>query len=710
MERDVYQELLACGGVADMKRLVIEEAAVSKLQKISRCDIDKFSELAKAADHRSLLAFGMSLALKDACDLVKKLRRSGCLRASRRGFRSAGLEELVCALVELKHVLSIPNKQVEYLRSVANLYTLSGQARAMQGALVRRLSSRRGVALKTHLALLDHYFSQPHEYDFEASTEDLSHYCIEDLAEGVSRLIALHREVLGLGAMDMGLTDDQGLDELNTTYKRDLLDALHLEAVIRAEVLLDGLPYEATVAGNDVIVRSIDADFEKSTRFGYVQTTAQVNVRHQRMFELWGDSEPAALKDVIEAYGVALADCTRLIERPIERIAFSIPNIPGAFDALSADCIYLEEFLMLLQLDVERYGEQDELVFEVGHGVTSLDLFKVMRFFSLIEHVFARCIDKQSEHSRDRLKLDSAVLVVNHERLVHMISRVVNDARAKKVVEFLTLSPEEHVDLQYKPLMRLDGLYFLSPAIIANSNLVRNVVRANRLKDLRSEGRDDMQDAVTVALLAAGFLVAKEVGGTKSNAMPEFDIVAWRQGELYLFECKSSYHPVNPHEVRNSFDHISEAAKQLSVRASWLSNAQNMHVLWKTVGWPALESKPVSAKVRTCVVMANRVLAGIEVGGHPVRQAHELISVLTRGFIEGPGIRLRFWRAEQFSNADLNEYLGSTGLVADHFAAMLPIATRTRIGGKTLVNESYVYSPDKEAEIFKSRYADVSSR
>ena len=44
------------------------------------------------------------------------------------------------------------------------------------------------------------------------------------------------------------------------------------------------------------------------------------------------------------------------------------------------------------------------------------------------------------------------------------------------------------------------------------------------------------------------------------------DLVAYRDGVLYLFECKNAYHPCNPHEMRNSYDHIRKAGTQLTFR------------------------------------------------------------------------------------------------------------------------------------------------
>ena len=70
----------------------------------------------------------------------------------------------------------------------------------------------------------------------------------------------------------------------------------------------------------------------------------------------------------------------------------------------------------------------------------------------------------------------------------------------------------------------------------------------------------------------------------------------------------------------------------------------------------------------------------------PVRQAHELINVLTRGQI-GRGLEeppLRFWRAETFQVDDLIDYLDGKSVVGQHHAAMFPVTRSIAIMDKGL--------------------------
>ncbi|WP_212793942.1 hypothetical protein, partial [Acinetobacter baumannii] len=56
-----------------------------------------------------------------------------------------------------------------------------------------------------------------------------------------------------------------------------------------------------------------------------------------------------------------------------------------------------------------------------------------------------------------------------------------------------------------------------------------------------------------------GFTVFTEVKFGKYD----IDILAKLDNEVFIFECKNSYHPANEYELRNSFEHLVKAEKQL---------------------------------------------------------------------------------------------------------------------------------------------------
>ncbi|MBL7373615.1 hypothetical protein INQ23_30300, partial [Escherichia coli] len=77
-----------------------------------------------------------------------------------------------------------------------------------------------------------------------------------------------------------------------------------------------------------------------------------------------------------------------------------------------------------------------------------------------------------------------------------------------------------------------------------------------------------------------------------------------------------------------------------------------------------------SAEVHTGIVTANRIFHGAALNGHPVRQAHELINVLTMGKLSGEERSLSIWAGSEFHALDLVTYLEGDSIAAKQLAAL----------------------------------------
>lgn len=703
--RNIEEQLLALGSLAKMESWIHANSKQASRGRVSRSDTDRLGEYLNKNRRKEAAALALSLALMDGDGAVAGLRRAGVLRASRSGFNAGGLREVVHLLLRLNNRLSMKPERVRYLRSLMALYSLAPDARRLRDGLIARLRSRRGIAIKSFLAFVNQAFASGWQGNHHAPTDQLAHHSVENLCSAVSRIIALHREELGFNLEDIAYTDPQAVNPLNGTYRKDLLDALRLEELIQAEILIDGLPYLADVEGNSVIVRSIDPNLEKSVRLGYVQMDLQVAYRRMEIDKFWNqqDSRPTSLQDVFRIfYEKSLDQLVEFKPKPLPRIAFNIPGDSDFFKPLASDKYFLEDILMLLQLGAEDYDELTTEAFEIVPGVRSIDLFKVMRFFALISHAMQRELKKVEDMGRQQLlALHSVIPCLRRAQFVSLLGYVLTEEKAEQVLDLLTLDDvREHVDLQYTPFICVQGIIAVAPALVANSNLVRNVVCANKLNDARLGDDDPMQRAVVEALVAAGFLVGVEVSVTIKGTKRDTDIVAYRDETLYLFECKNAYHPCSPHEMRNSYEHVKKAGEQLTLRRRWFGERANQAKLWEVLGW----NVPAPSAVRTGVLTANRVFTGAMIEGHPVRQAHEFINVILRGRIRGTGGAYRFWVSDTLATADIDIYLGNKGLLEDHFEALRSIRIEHRLGAKTLAFDSWYYDLEKFDQILAERY------
>ena len=472
-------------------------------------------------------------------------------------------------------------------------------------------------------------------------------------------------------------------------YERLLLAAIRVTKFREAELLIDGLPYRADITGETVTLLSIDPDIERSLRLGYMQAFNQAMVRFTHLEE----TDPAvSIRSVIEIgfdRGV-LQDILELVEEPVRRFVLRLPAVPELFERLFGhDGLFRDELEMLLTLDVDNFGSFDELIFPIIGRVTSMDIFKVQRYFNFLSCAYQRRLAEiEDPAERNELTLTSTLLAIPQAGLFDQMRLIFGDEdKSREIISLLSMdTTEEHLDLQYRPFVFADGFYIIAPHVVAASNLVRNTIVANRLRVSEIGPRDRMIHAVSSALRSAGFLVRTDFETKVAGKKLELDIVAWRDGSLFLFECKNAYHPVSIHETRNSWDHIRSASKQLDKRREVFVEAANQVLLFRKLGW---EVEP-SCDVHTGIIIANRVFHGASVNGHPVRQAHELINVLTTGRIVAEEDSLSFWIGTDFQTADLIAYLGTASIATDQLEVLDPHEWRYSMGYRDLAFSSYV--------------------
>ncbi|MBN8214420.1 MAG: hypothetical protein J0M09_15980 [Xanthomonadales bacterium] len=634
--------------------------------------------------------------------VVATLRQHGVLRASRYRFHPGGPREIASLLLLLHGELKLSDHSIRYLESLLTLYNVADRAHGMRRQLLDRMKARKGKALKTFLALANHVFAYGHDQDIEAPSDEAAHYSKEDISEAVSRLVAFYREEFGIVKSDWIYTDPQALNKFNGTYSQDLFDALRLNQLIKAEMLLDGLPYEATIADGRIVMRSIDPSIEKSVRLGYIQMDAQVMGRQLELLEFWEENgEPGSLIQICEhCFDKGLNRLAHVRPKPFPRVALAIPTSPEFFEPFASERYFKEDILGLVQLGVNSYDDLGTKHFEVAKGVRSIDMFKVNRLFTLLFYAMQRAITAQPTEMQRTLTLHSSVLAMQRAEFMGLLSNILPSEVAQRIFDLLKFdSSRDHVDLQYTPFIVAGDFVVAAPALVAMSNLVRNVACANQLQENRIVGADPMQRAVVDALRQRGFTVAEEVGLQGKDH--DVDILAYRDGCLYAFECKNAYHPCNAHELRNSFGHIQKAGRQLALREAWLAQRENLTGLFAKLGWAL--SQPHT--IRTGILTANRLFTGARIEHHPVRQAHEFINVVLRGHIRSnDGKVYEFWKDEELTTDDLNNYLDDSGLLADHFEALKPINYDYDFDGIVLRFESWRTDPEEQQAIFNRRY------
>ena len=642
-------------------------------------------------DHQWSVAVMLALLLWDADSAVARLRRDGLLRASRYKFQAGAIVKATDAALAMLPRVTLRADRQEFLRSVRVLLNLAPAARSLRKRLVMRLKARRRLVQKSLLVIINEAFAQGRRgCNRHLDSSIFEHWSTEEITQGLSLILHLMREEVGTEPTDWQHVDEMLVSPHVSVYAELLMDAARLNELFEVEALLDGLPYKMEQHGKELKVLSIDEDLERSIGLGYIQSFLQEAIRAAGVARQFHDSNqqiPTMEAFINAAFEHGLGEFVELRTEPIERLVFLVIHDPKFFAPIASDQFFAEEIAALIGLGIDNFRQDAPLSLQVTQTLTAGDVMKVQRIFAFLSAVFQRKLQEiQPEERQQRLRVRSVLPLMRVKDMVMTLGQVLPTAKAQEVIDILTMKADQKfIDIQYRPLIEAADYLVIAPAMVARSNLVRNVITANNLRSILLGGKDPMQEAVVATLEEAGFKVRANLD-FNIEGKRETDIIAWREGHLFVFECKNSFLPVSAHELRTSYEHLKTARDQLDIRLRWMRVAANQEKLLKCLNW----NVPATADVHTGVITANRVFNGYTMGAHPVRQAHELINVVGGGHIRyWPERQVRFWRDESFQALDLVEYLQGGSIIQQQFDVLRPLERRLHIENMTLTQQEY---------------------
>ena len=651
---------------------------------------------------REAIATALAMIFCDADHAIACLRRDGTLRASRYGYRGALIGRVAKAALSVRDLFGASSDRIAYLESVEALSRIAGNVGLLQEEMERIVTVHRTVVLKTVFVMVNSLLYHGWFKDPEADSLDGRHYSSEEYAEAVSLILRTYASLFTVRDDSFNKVDPEAVRANATVYNRLLLAAIRVTKFKEAEFFIDGLPYRADLKGETVTISSIDPDVERALRLGYIQGQGQAMIRYLSLQE-----DPAvSMRDLVDGgfERGKLDKVLELVDEPVRRLRLRLPAIPQIFaDFFGTDDLLKDEMEMLLSLDVDNFGTIGDLLFPLTDRVTSMDIFKVQRYFNFISCAYQKRLTAFADPAeRGQLTLTSTLLILPHDALLEQLKLIFgNEEKCREIIAMLRMNPEDaHLDLQYQPFVDIGQHYVIAPHVVAASNFVRNTIVANRLRQSAIGPKDRMVHAVADALRSAGFEVATDFDLKIGGRELELDVVAMRDGSLFVFECKNAYHPVSVHEMRNSWDHIRKARVQLDTRRDVLGDPVRQDQLLQKLGWKC----DGPCDVHTSIVIANRAFHGASLNGHPIRQAHELINVLTTGRIVADEHSLSFWLGDEFQVDDLIAYLGTDSIAAGQLAGLDPYEWVYAMGYRQLAFSSYVLDTVKFDRQLRERF------
>jgi len=659
-----------------------------------------FNHLTKD-DSKSALIIIQSFLFWNNNKAIAMMKRKGIFRSSKCKFKSKSLLEVVTHCLNNRTFYKIDENNTIYLTSILSLISITEEIENYRGDILDLLKKNSKFAPKTLLAIIESQFGYGSKLDGNESmsSETRSHYSNEDFTESVSYLLSLFDKEIGLTVDHLYFIEP--CISSHDVYFQMIVSGCKIQQYIKAEILVNSFGYMAEIVDEfKVVIKSNDPYLEKSIRLGYIQTELQMCIRefHTKEFK---NTKFGSLEEITkELFNNHSELFIQLRTDPIARYTLQFPSIPRFLDIFSSEHFFIEEIHSIMLLEMDSYGEKSldtELIF---NNITVFDILKVQRFFRFINYMFALALDSTSEiDDREMLRLNTILPIMDHNALKAMFSLILPKEKIDDCLNLIctNINLSDPFDVQYTPIISIGKGNIIAPAILSGSNLVRNILCNFSLRPSLKDGEDPMQKDLAIELEKKGFEVELECY-LYGNSL-ETDILASKDGYIFIIECKNSYHPCNVHEMRTSFEHIKKGVVQLEKRKEWLIKKDNQKALFNRLEWRYKDSKVV-----TCLATANRVFNGYKSNDTHVRQSHELLNVIRTGIININNTKYQTWEEDEFNTFDLVKYIQGSTTISDCFGSLIDVERAYSFTDKSLAFCTYELDLNKLREVTESRY------
>ena len=635
-----------------------------------------------------------------------EIRRSGIFRSSKYGFQAGCLRRVLTTLLEKENSLGLSEDCVQLLISSQNLLYMSNSVRHLDASIRRFIIKRHAVLLKTIVALADQLFMTDHREDLSVSTDEWKYYSKEELAEAASYIIYCFDDDVGIQDHHFHLIDEEAL--LRGLYHSLLVKACKVRRFREAEVMIDAFDYRCQRSGRSLRLKAPYPRMEISIRFGFIQQEqASLRTSFDRA-EATQRSQTSILKVADDFFDRFQDEIVNILERPIRRYVFALPDAPKFTSFFSHDGLFVEESLFLNAILKSELATWEELKsFKVREDLTVFDLLKVNRLFTFLAHVTRKRL-KTALEDEPGLACRSLVPVFDDDKFSTILGWCLPQEKIETMLNVLSWTPgtASVIDLQYKPLLRGTSHYLSPLNLTATMNWYRNLAYTQKERVIQWADEDGASRDLAEAMRDVCGHVEKTFETTLGGQKIEIDVICRFEDHLFIFECKHALPPCNMFELRTSYDHMKKAAKSLTRVRELLKRRDLEQELYKRLGW---NCQP-SLDMVTCIVSCNGMFPALSLEDHPIRRFWELTNMIDSGDVrfgvvnveEGTDgtyinqdevMERNVWEGSTLTPRFLRRYIQEDLLHKPIFEAMVEVERRYRIENKNIIFSTFGLDP-----------------
>ncbi|WP_267411493.1 hypothetical protein [Pantoea sp. GM_Pan_4] len=715
-------ELLDCASIisgikqSDILQNEILKDASKKVSKLSKKEklvllksaVEMMMISIKDSNHDLSIGVARFIFLSGLDTPLKTIKELGAFRPSKYGYKTSLLKLVI---KDLCKITTFIDEDKKYINNVLALVKFSPEVLCLKTKIQAFIKSRPHF-LKNSLAIAETEFIDMGLRNSNRADNVEDHlYSLsrETFLSSISYTLQLYKEVKNeILSSDSIYVESTSMDK---AYLNIFRDAYLIQIFKESEINVDFFHYDATLIDNNNLIIE-NREFEYYVRSGY----AKSELRWSSLFSQFYNNEEVKdfpkleiIMDDLFNNEVAERFLYEIKEEPIERIVAKalFLNYEENKDLFCTDTLFFEEILMLWTLSNENYTS-DFANINLYKEFTALDILKIQRFFSYISHVYKKAYENISKIDATKAKVlrkRSLLPVMKTEDLADALHRITGHSieDCTSFIHRISVNfddPKSVIDLQYSAIVKMGNASLILPTIFSSSNLIRAFALNEKVHLSIIEKKDAMVNSIKNQLLKSGFSVVNDLQYGKV----EIDILAYLDGHLFVFECKNPYHPVNPFELRNTYNQIIKGFDQIKKIKDILKDKQSLRQLLHKAKFEHESIK----EVHYGVINANRVLCGLTEDNISVFHANELINFIKAGEVVMDDGIYRTWKGEYFTVNDLIRYINRDVLVNDFREISKDVYYEYKFRAFKLTLMSNFFEVHKLPSLFKGKYLSLN--
>ena len=600
-------------------------------------------------------------------------------------------------LLKNNNILELIQNDIEYFQSKKNLSLVSEDIYEVSQKIRKEIKDYGKSFVRDILYVTDMHF-----YKTINNIKSIS-IPLETLSEIASFLIYIYSKI----NKEHTISEETFAHTVN--YKK-LDELITLSFDIRnfqdIEKFLDNFNYKCSKEKSNLIIKNEDNLLEKSRRYGDFHSNMQRISLMLNISEKYKDA--LSFDEFIKKISKNAKNLFEFSNQPIARYIFKFPIFDEINEFILRDEYFIEEIFELEEIKKE-YSIEDMMSFKISQTLTIRDLMIVKRVYKmmgLLNSNFLYTILEQDESTK-HIIYNSWIKAFKFENLKNTLIPYIGN---KKTDEFISefswlLESKMKLDLQYTPLIQYKD-YYLPMNIFIGSNLFRNILFKNKIRPHDSSKKDVISESIENILKRNFINVAREIKFKKNGYEGDFDVIAYIDNVIYVFECKNTITPTDLHELRTTYkDNILHGFEQLSKCKNVLLSDGYIRDLNNNLKWDISSD----FKIVTCVVLGTRMFNGYTDGEHHVRSIHELFNFLDTGKIE---IRnndkieeICLWTNNKIKGNDIYNFIENRALHKLIFDSFLIQDNKVNFKKYNIIFKTFEFEPMRFYDKLKLKYS-----